>query len=160
MTTKKRRIMIVSIIVAVAVLLTAAGIFMLYRYISAFEKHSHRASYYAEMLHFSAGDAFELISYSELSEEYRSLISVEEYHDTDTPEKQLALLKKLGDITGDRPLSTDIELSTSGYKKDAYDIFFEVGDRIYTVSQRIDIALDPLTLDTEIVRWAVDITEN
>lgn len=100
------------------------------------------------------------IDYEMLADEYKKVITYEQYTEADTPEELLALWSE--DIFSKYPeIKVDDQFqSTDCYKKqDGVTANFEVHGKWYFLHHEIDLEPDFWTLDIKVVRWYTEIRE-
>ena len=126
-------------------------------YLNACIKTRDDVAFYAEMIMLTPEKANTIIPYEMLPDEYKKAFSSEEYSNAVESNELLGLYSN--DIF-QRHLKrrVDISLSTEGYKKEPAGKF-QVDDKWYYIRHEIDVAPNWITLESEIVRWNIDITE-
>lgn len=145
-------------IVAFVLLILALIGFRVNLYLNACFKIRDTAAYYAEMLMLTPEKANTIIPYEMLSKKYKNALSSEEYSNAVESNE---LLKLYSNSVFQQHLKrkVDISLSTEGYKKTASGDS-QAGDKCYHIRHEIDVAPNWITLEPEIVRWNISITEN
>ncbi|MDE5769699.1 MAG: hypothetical protein K2H82_09980, partial [Oscillospiraceae bacterium] len=143
-------------IVFILSILTFIG-FRVNLYLNACIKLRDTAAYYAERLFFTPEKANTIIPYEMLSDEYKRAFSSEDYSKAVESNELLELYSN--DIFQQHhKRKVDISLSTEGYKKQPAGRF-NVDNKCYFISHEIDVAPNWITLEPEIVRWNIDISE-
>ena len=139
-------------------ILLLAGVYS-FAYLRAESYAADLAANYADMLMFNPENANVIISYEMLSDEYRSVISSEEYENADQPQERLDLYSN--PIFRNNPdiCVADAFQSTTAYKRTP-DGYFLVGEQWYYIHHEIDLKPDFITLEPKIVRWYIKIIES
>ena len=146
----------VCVVVFVLLILTVIGI-RINIYLNACIKIRDDVAFYAEMLMLTPEKANTIIPYETLSDNYKKAISEEKYSNAVESNELLELYSNTV-FQQHLKRKVDITLSTEGYKKTPAGKF-QVDDRWYYIHHEIDAAPNWITLEPEIVRWNIEITE-
>lgn len=144
-------------IVAFVLLILALIGFRVNLYLNACIKLRDDVAYYSETLFFTPEKANTIIPYEMLPDKYKNVISLDEYSNAVESDELLELYSNAV-FQQHLKRKVDIALSTEGYKKQPSGNF-KVGDKCYHISHEIDVAPNWITLEPEIVRWNIEISE-